>query len=180
MAASDGVSRKLPPEILCHYMLQALTSLAAALDKAPYTSVGELEVVPRPNGNWPLPEIFGVVRNVSQARVSLTSEPEIYLPCLEQPAGSTNLVVRTTLDEEAVLGNLRRTMDRIDGSIPIYSLTTGEQLVSRSAAQPRLLSIVLLAFAVLASAISTMGLYSVHPVGCGIRHQRKEKHRCES
>lgn len=34
------------PEILCHYMLQALTSLAAALDKAPYTSVGELEVVP--------------------------------------------------------------------------------------------------------------------------------------
>ena len=34
------------PEILCDYMLQALTSLAVALDKAPYTSVGELEVVP--------------------------------------------------------------------------------------------------------------------------------------
>ena len=34
------------PEILCHYMLQALTNLAVALDKAPYTPVGELEVVP--------------------------------------------------------------------------------------------------------------------------------------
>jgi amino acid adenylation domain-containing protein len=34
------------PEILCHCMRQALTSLAAALDKAPHTSVAELEVVP--------------------------------------------------------------------------------------------------------------------------------------
>jgi non-ribosomal peptide synthetase component F len=33
------------PEILCHYMLQALASLAVALDKAPYTPVGELEIV---------------------------------------------------------------------------------------------------------------------------------------
>ena len=35
------------PELLCDYMLQALTSLVAALDKTPYTAVGELEVVPR-------------------------------------------------------------------------------------------------------------------------------------
>ena len=34
------------PEILCDYMLQALTNLAVALDKAPYTSVVELQVAP--------------------------------------------------------------------------------------------------------------------------------------
>jgi hypothetical protein len=71
------------------------------------------------------------------------------------------IVVRTPLDARAATSVVRETILAIDRNLPVDRIETMEQMLSRSVAQPRFRTTILLAFSILALAMASIGVYGV-------------------
>ena len=71
------------------------------------------------------------------------------------------LIVRTTTDPAAMLPALRRTVHDLDPTLPFADVATVDDLVGRALDQPRSLSILVAAFALVALLLSVVGIYGV-------------------
>lgn len=107
------------------------------------------------------PTIVGVVGNIKHSGLEAELEPEMYLPFLQGPASSMVLVARTESAPIALVGPLRELVQSIDKDQPVGNFRTMEEVVSRSVAQPRFLTIILSVFAALALALAAVGVYGV-------------------
>jgi len=93
----------------------------------------------------------------------------VYTPMSESGEGlagsqsgrSRYLVMRTALASEAVLPQIRRAVRDIDPSLPLSSVATIDGLVEQSLDQPRGLSVVVGALALVALVLSVVGIYGV-------------------
>jgi putative ABC transport system permease protein len=107
------------------------------------------------------PTIVGVVGNIKHSGLEAELAPEMYLPFLQQPVGSMVLVARAESPPIALVGLLRELVHSIDKDQPVENFRTMEEVVSRSVAQPRFLTIILSVFATLALALAAVGIYGV-------------------
>jgi predicted permease len=107
-------------------------------------------------------QIVGLVRNVKYSDVKDTVPPVYYRPW-RQDAGTRSLYfyVKSSLPPERMLGTLRATMKRIDPSLPVEDLKTMAQQVKENVFLDRMISILSSAFALLATLLAGVGLYSV-------------------
>ena len=71
------------------------------------------------------------------------------------------IVVRTALDARAAAAAVRETISAIDREFPVDRIETMEQLLSRSVAQPRFRTAILMAFSILALVMASIGIYGV-------------------
>jgi predicted permease len=106
-------------------------------------------------------EIVGVVGDVKRMRLTGNETPEYYLPYAQATAGPPILVIRSTTDLSALSSAVRSEVAALDRNVPVYDVHSYEDLVARSAAQPRFQSMLLTSFAALALLLSAIGLYSV-------------------
>ena len=72
-----------------------------------------------------------------------------------------NLVVRTAGDPRAIASAVRSELRAVDPELPVYQVRTMEDRVSESLAPRRFALVLLGAFALLALALSAIGLYGV-------------------
>ncbi len=107
------------------------------------------------------PTIVGVVGNIKHSGLEAEIEPEMYIPFLQQPVRSMVLVARAESVPIALVGPLRELVQSIDKDQPVENFRTMEEVVSRSVAQPRSLTIILSVFATLALALAAVGVYGV-------------------
>jgi putative ABC transport system permease protein len=107
------------------------------------------------------PTIVGVVGNIKHSGLGAELAPELYLPFLHQPVRSMVLVARAESAAIALVGPLRELVQSIDKDQPVENFRTMEEVVSRSVAQPRFLTIILSVFATLALALAAVGIYGV-------------------
>jgi putative ABC transport system permease protein len=87
----------------------------------------------------------------------------MYMP-VDQAANlesGPTIVVRTTLDAIAAAGAVREAISAIDREFPVDRIETMEQLLSRSVAQPRFRTTILIAFSILALVMASIGIYGV-------------------
>ena len=117
-------------------------------------------------------EIVGVVGHIRQWGPSNDAksaiEAQFYYPFMQIPrkliplvADGVAVVLRTHDDPAAITATVRRASSELDPGVVVYALDTMDGVLSKSLA-PRRLSLVLLgAFAVLALALSCMGMYGV-------------------
>jgi ABC-type antimicrobial peptide transport system permease subunit len=93
----------------------------------------------------------------------------VYTPMSESGTGlagsqsgrSRYLIMRTALSSDAVLPQIRRALRDIDPSLPLSSAATIDGLVEDSLNQPRGLSLVVGALALVALILSVVGIYGV-------------------
>jgi ABC-type antimicrobial peptide transport system permease subunit len=71
------------------------------------------------------------------------------------------LTIRTSGDSAGVLGTLRAAVHEMDRSVAIYQVSTLENYVSRSTAQPRFQTSLLTCFAGVALLLAAIGLYGL-------------------
>jgi putative ABC transport system permease protein len=111
--------------------------------------------------------IVGVVRDVKQGGMSKQVGTELYFlndqgPRLTQFApGNMNVVIRSTLPEDALAQDIQRAVREQDPSLPIVKLRTMDQVFADAASRPRFLAELLGIFAALALVLAAIGTYGI-------------------
>lgn len=115
---------------------------------------------PRPGQAPQWAEIIGVVGDVRQAGVGQEEYGAIYLP-FEQGGFGQRILLRTTGDPARMIDRLRSAVREIDPHQPVESFQTLAQARSESLANPKLTSMLMGLFSVLALVITGTGITGV-------------------
>jgi predicted permease len=109
----------------------------------------------------PMREVVGVVGDIRHRGLTADTAPQYYLPYAQAVITNPYLTVRTEGDPLALQSALRTAIHDMDKSAPIYQVSTLEDYVSKSAAQPRFETILIAGFAVIALVLAAIGLYGL-------------------
>jgi putative ABC transport system permease protein len=115
-------------------------------------------------GRGPWMPVVGVVGDVKSLNLAEKSEPEMYRDYRQfffAPFAAT-IVARTNGENPAAIsGALQRQIRTVNPEQAISDVTTMDELVSHSVAQPRFYTMLLIAFAAIALMLAAAGLYGV-------------------
>jgi putative ABC transport system permease protein len=115
-------------------------------------------------------DVVGVVGEVKHRALDEAILPTAYLSALQAPSPSSVVVVRTARPDAEVIAAVRGEVARLDGSLPVYRVRSLPDVVAASpgVAARRLLTAAFMGFALLAVALSAIGLFGVaaHDVAC--------------
>lgn len=111
--------------------------------------------------NRPVREVVGVVGDVRGKGLTDGPRPQYYLPYSQAVITNPFLIVRTSGNPTAVLAALREIVHEMDKTVAIYQVSTLENYISKSAAQPRFQALLLSCFAGIALLLSAVGLYGL-------------------
>jgi len=106
-------------------------------------------------------EIVGVVGDVKHSGLDTEAGAQMYLPYQQQPWNFMSLVVRTQSDPVRLAAPVRQEIASLDANQSAYDVKTLEQVVSESVSQPRLYTILLGIFAVVAIVLAAVGIYGL-------------------
>ncbi|MEW6735210.1 MAG: ABC transporter permease, partial [Acidobacteriota bacterium] len=107
-------------------------------------------------------EIVGIVGDVRYSRMDRAATPEYYVPHKQVATDYMSLVLRVQKGDPTTLYEpLRALIRELDKDIPLYQVYPMERFVSNSVAQQRFSMILFAAFAGLALALASVGIFSV-------------------
>ena len=109
------------------------------------------------SGPWTT--VVGVVGDVTYAGFGGETGGTVYAPWtgLTQPF----VVVRAAGDPVTLLASIRHELRALDPTAPVTDVATGEALISSSLAEPRHLTVLLIALSALALGLAVIGVYGV-------------------
>jgi len=114
-----------------------------------------------PSSTAPWLTIVGVVRDVRERTLDSVPPPQVYR-CLGQSSSiAMTLVVKTTADPWSLDRPVRAIVRAIDPDLPLYAVRPMDEVLASSLATRRFAMVVVGAFALLALALSAIGVYGV-------------------
>ncbi|HEV8218625.1 MAG TPA: ADOP family duplicated permease, partial [Gemmatimonadaceae bacterium] len=113
-----------------------------------------------PNPAAPWITVIGVVGNVRNDPTRLTPEPTMYLPFRQSSFGNT-VVVRAAGDPAALTSAVRNAIAAIDPMIPIYQISTVNDVIGDGFVMRRLPVVLISAFGALALLLVSVGVYAM-------------------
>src|SRR4029450_8095787 len=106
-------------------------------------------------------QIVGVVADIKHDGLQGTAQAEVFVPYYQFPLTEMQIVMATDADHSAVVRAVKTAMTSIDPALPIVKVTTIEELVSASIAQPRFNMTLLAALAICAALLAAVGVRGV-------------------
>jgi predicted permease len=106
-------------------------------------------------------EVVGVVQDVHNAKLEKDPTLIVYVPYWRRPPGSGDIVVRTTIDPQSLMTEIRRRVWSVDSTIPVAQMRTIDNLISDATAQRRFQMEIVLGFAAAALLLALIGIYGV-------------------
>ena len=98
--------------------------------------------------------------------------PQAYLPMTQMPQTGLVVLLRTTLSPKSLEKPVRDIVASLDPAQPAFEFKTMQERVEETWATPRLMSFLLVCFAVLALTLAVVGLYGVMAFN-GLRRMRE-------
>lgn len=118
-----------------------------------------------PDEDTPWVEVVGIVKDVRQMGLDAPIKAEMYLPFRQVKTHPwfvpRDLAIRTTGNPTALVGSVRQAIREVDPDQPISNVATMSELLGEEAGQRRLGMIMIVAFAVLALLLASIGIYGV-------------------
>jgi putative ABC transport system permease protein len=110
--------------------------------------------------------IVGVVADVRHDGLGAAPVPEVFVPYNQFALSEMQLVIETARPAATVARAVRAELAQVDGQVPIAAVTSLEDAVSASIAQPWFNMILLTGLALCAALLAAIGVYGVvtHPV----------------
>jgi predicted permease len=107
--------------------------------------------------------VIGVAKDVRQSGVERPAGSELYVSLDQYGVAppSMNVVMRTTLPPAALSGAVERAVREVDAAVPVVRLRDMDSVFAESIRRPRLLALLLGAFAGLALLLAAIGTYGV-------------------
>ncbi len=110
--------------------------------------------------------VVGVVADVRLEGLDAEAPQAIYVPFAQATFGlfpdwGLDMVVRSATDPAALAAAVRREVEAVDPTLPVFALRPLEDVVAASLARRRVAMSLLAAFATLAAVLSAVGLYGV-------------------
>lgn len=109
----------------------------------------------------PVREVVGVVGDIKGRGLTADAEPQYFLPYAQAVITNPYLVVRTNGDPVAIQSAVAAVVHESDKSVPVYQVSTMEDYLSKSAAQPRFQTFLVTCFAAIALVLAAIGLYGL-------------------
>ena len=109
----------------------------------------------------PVREVVGVIGDIKRKGLTADADPQYYLPYAQALITNPYLVVKTNGGPAAMQAAIGAAVHELDRSVPVYQVSTMEDYVYKSAAQPRFQTFLLGCFAVIALALAAIGLYGL-------------------
>jgi putative ABC transport system permease protein len=106
-------------------------------------------------------EIVGIVGHVKHKGLEGESRVQYYLPHRQRPLGAMALVVRGASDPASMATPVRKALRELDADLPVFRVTTMDQLVADSSAQRRFSTLLIALFSALALVLAVVGLYGI-------------------
>jgi putative ABC transport system permease protein len=124
----------------------------------------------RPGGVPPPPrEIVGVVSDVRQDGVSRRPMSQMYAPYAQSAWGFASFFVRVDGNPDLVAPSLQRVVSSVDPMRPVRDVKPTGDIVRASTARERAMTAMLIALAVIALLLATIGLYGVSATAAAAR-----------
>jgi predicted permease len=110
----------------------------------------------------PQVEIVGVVADAKYSEVKDAPPPQFFTPYRQgETMGFLNFYVKTSLPPEQILPTITKVVARLDPNLPVERLWTLEEQVRQNVFLDRLLMVLSVSFAALATLLAAVGLYGV-------------------
>jgi predicted permease len=108
-------------------------------------------------------EVVGIVADVRDQALGVPAAPTVYLAHAQFPAGDLTAVVRARegADPLRLVPVARAVVRRLDPQLPLSDVESMSDIESASVAQPRFVTLLLGAFALLALVLAVVGVYGV-------------------
>lgn len=105
--------------------------------------------------------IFGVVRYSKERGLTADPRPTIYKPLLQNYFPELTLRVRTATPSQTLFAAVRRVVQTLDPTLPVYNLRTLAEQKDGSLYTERLAAALLALFGLLALSLAAVGIYGV-------------------
>jgi predicted permease len=115
---------------------------------------------------FPWYSIVGVIKDVKQQGPDAAAKPGLFIPHTQPALGSfmsqsMSLVLRTDVNPEGSVAGVRAIVRELDPELPVYDVSTMQQLVTKSVAARRFNMFLVAIFSALALVLAAIGIYGV-------------------
>src|SRR5215471_5460175 len=113
------------------------------------------------NGQMDWLEIVAIVGDVRNDELQREPGPEAYQSYLQRPNSEMSVAIRSTSNEEAIVGAAREQVREIDATQPIAEIRMLDRVLYGATSRPRFNLMLLVFFASIALILATSGIYGV-------------------
>jgi putative ABC transport system permease protein len=116
-------------------------------------------------------EIVGVAADVKFNTLNAADVEEMYLPMSQVPWPNTTLLVRSAASSRSLVAAVRSKIAEVDPSLPVSGISSMEEVVDASVAQPKLTMRFVGIFAGVALLLAAIGIYGLIAYTVSARNQ---------